>query len=179
MNRIMSLYFVASIIILMASISVYAHTTRSIQSILVQKNGAIVSFEKAINNERGSVSVIAGTDSYLVNVHAEKFMVDFKSSQSVSAAFFSIFPANVKVNILFVSVQPDRKIYFDGNYLNIMTDSKGNADIEDFYPEPGPHTIELKGNGFVPSNNVKLVINVKSTIKCTGEKQMICSVLNG
>lgn len=173
MNKTKYLFFT---VILTASVSGYVFASNDMESLMIQKDGIITSFGKAIAAEQGKISPVVGTDSYFIDMSDSKYTVDFKSSQSVSGAVLSIFPSNIKVNISFISVQPNKKIYFDDSYLNVITDKHGNAIIADFYPEPGLHRIELKDSDRIVAN-AKLVINAKSNVKCSGEFHMKCLIV--
>jgi|GEM_PF-3758974 len=146
------------------------------EKFLVQKNGVIIPIQKVILNLKGSIEPIQNTSSYSVKILNQKYIVDLKTGNNVENMIFAISPVNKKVNILFISVLPNKEIFFDNNPLDAVTDSKGNALIKDFYPEPGDHWLELcDGNRTVAK--AKLTIKSKSDFKCSGKK-MKCSIVN-
>jgi hypothetical protein len=146
------------------------------ENLLIQKNGVIIPIQNAIIDLKGSMEPIRNTSNYSVNIFNQKYVVNFKSGMNVDRIIFAISPANKKVNIWFVSVQPRKEIYFDDNFLDVVTDNSGNAAIKDFYPEPGDHWLELREGAQIVAKE-KLSIKAKSDFRCSGKK-MKCLIIN-
>lgn len=147
-----------------------------IDDIYVQQGKEIMGFSQAVSYQHGSV-IKKNNSEYLVNIYNKKFIVNFKSEQSVQG-LAAVFPEHIFVNLAFLNVKPNKEIYFDNNHLD-STDNQGNANKYFYLDKAGSYSVQLRDmkNKLVESDTID--INSRVLVKCTGNKKMLCKAQIG
>jgi hypothetical protein len=94
---------------------------------------------------------------------------------SVDQMVYGLVPRAKKVNIYFRDVKPYKLIFLNDFNKNI-TDRNGNANIVNYYPDPGQLRIELENKNRKIVDWVMLNIEDNSDIMCNGKAKMGCSI---
>lgn len=160
------------IILMLSPLMCYSY---NFQNTYIQKNGNVKSLNEIIL-EHGEIEPIAGTSKYKVIYYGKTHVININMTGSLDNFIFGIVPNNIKVNVYFKHVLPHKQIYIDDADLKAVTSDKGNAEITDYYPEPGDHTIQLiEKNKILETDS--LSIKVKGNISCYGSNKMKCKFM--